>query len=237
MYTAIVIDDEADARNVMRRLLELFCPEIIDLDEAENSTRAQRMVLEKKYDFAFVDIQLNGESGINLAREIAPSCGNIIFMTAYDKYAVEAFQTEAIHYLLKPVDPELLQQAIQKAGAERESTRNGIKDKLFLSTKERMVIMRHDQIRYVVGDGNYATFYDDEGGSIMVSHNLSYYQRMINSSRFYRIHQSYLVNLDYVRGISQRGKQGNYSVDMPGGVSLPLARSKKRDFISILAVK
>lgn len=235
MYKAIVIDDEADARNVMRRLIELFCPQINKLDEAEDGASARRLIRQRRYDFAFFDIQLNGESGIDLARELASDCGNIIFVTAFDKYAVEAFQTEAIHYLLKPVDPELLQQAVQRAQKNESTGNDNIKNKLFLTTKESMTVLSHDEIRYVVGDGNYATFYDDSGGSLMVSRNLSYYQQQIDSSGFYRIHQSYLVNLDYVRGISQRDKQGNYSVDMPDGVRLPLARSKKRDFIRLLA--
>lgn len=235
MYNAIVIDDEADARNVMRRLIELFCPQINALDEAEDGASARRLMRHQRYDFAFFDIQLNGESGIDLARELALDCGNIIFVTAFDKYAVEAFQTEAIHYLLKPVDPELLKQAVQRAH-KSESVGNGkLKDRLFLTTKENMTVLRYDEIRYVVGDGNYATFYNDSGSSLMVSRNLSYYQRQIDSPGFYRIHQSYLVNLDYVRGISQRDKQGNYSVDMSDGASLPLARSKKRDFIRMLA--
>lgn len=235
MYNAIVIDDETDARNVMRRLLELFCPEITELAEAEDSVQAIALTRQKRFDFAFVDIQLNGESGLDLARELNPNCGNIIFVTAFDKYAVEAFQTEAIHYLLKPVDPELLQQAVRRADAKDLSDKDPTKNKLLLTTKERMVVLKHDEIRYVIGDGNYATFYNDSGGSLMVSHNLSYYQRQLDSPRFYRIHQSYLVNLDYVRGISQRDKQGNYSVDMPDGIRLPLARSKKRDFIRLLA--
>ncbi len=235
MYKAIVIDDEADARNVMRRLIELFCPQISMLDEAEDGANARRLVSQRRYDFAFFDIQLNGESGIDLARELALYCGNIIFVTAFDKYAVEAFQTEAIHYLLKPVDPELLQQAIQRAHKNELTGNDKIKDRLFLATKESMTVLKYAEIRYVTGDGNYSIFYDDSGGSLMVSRNLSYYQRQIDSPGFYRIHQSYLVNLDYVRGISQRDKQGNYSVDMPDGVSLPLARSKKRDFIRLLA--
>jgi len=235
MYSAIIIDDEADARNVMRRLLELFCPQINDVEEAKDGVSALNLVRHKRFDFAFVDIQLNGESGIDLAMSLAPDCENIIFVTAFDKYAVAAFQTEAIHYLLKPVDPELLQQAVAKAVKRGSGEGDGLTGKVLLTTKDRMVVLRYNEIRYVIGDGNYATFYDDAGGSLMVSHNLSYYQQQLNSAKFYRIHQSYLVNLQYVRGISQRDKQGNYSVDMSDGVSLPLARSKKRDFICLLA--
>jgi two-component system LytT family response regulator len=235
MYKAIVIDDEADARNVMRRLIELFCPRITAVAEAENAARARSLVAKQLFDFAFVDIQLNGESGIELAKEISPDCRNIIFVTAYDKYAVEAFQTEAIHYLLKPVEPDLLQQAVERATFGDSTAEDKMKGKLFLNTKERMTVLRYDEIIYVVGDGNYATFYDKAGGSLMVSHNLAYYQDQIDSSDFYRIHQSYLINLGFVRGVSPRDKQGNYSVDMLNGVSLPLARGKKRDLINLLA--
>lgn len=230
MYTALVIDDEADARNVMRKLLELFCPEISLLLEAEDGEEALKLVNNRKFDFAFVDIQLNDESGIDVAKKISRYCPNIIFVTAYDKYAVEAFQTEAIHYLLKPVDPELLQQAIRRSNLNFDAP-SEFSNKVFLSTKEKMTVLRHDEIRYLMGAGNYTTFYDSDGESMMVSRNLAFYERLIDSSSFFRIHQSYLVSNKYIAGVQPRDRQGNLSVVLKNGDELPLSRNNRKAFM------
>ena len=233
MYSALIVDDEADARNVMRRLIELFCPEISRTAEASDGADAVRMAGSDKFDFAFVDIELNGESGLDIARQISRYCANIIFVTAFDKYAVQAFQTEALHYLLKPVNPELLQQAIRRSNLDMSSA-GKFDNRVFLKTKERMTVLRHDEIRYVEGDRNYSTFVDTEGQRHLVSHNLAYYERQIASPRFFRIHQSYLVNLDQVKGTQARDRQGNTDVVLRNGERLPLARSKKRALLDIL---
>lgn len=230
MYNALVIDDEADARNVMRKLLELFCPEISLLLEAEDGKEALKLVNNRKFDFAFVDIQLNGESGIDVAKKISRYCPNIIFVTAYDKYAVEAFQTEAIHYLLKPVDPELLQQAIRRSNLEFDEP-SDLNNRIFLTTKDKMIVLRYDEICYLKGDRNYTTFFYNHGESLLISRNLSYYEGLIDSSSFFRIHQSYLVNVKCVAGLQPRDQQGNTSVILKNGNELPLARSKKKAFI------
>lgn len=234
MYNALVIDDEADARNVMRKLLELFCPEISLLLEAEDGEQAMKLVNNRKFDFAFVDIQLNGESGIDVAKKISRFCPNIIFVTAYDKYAVEAFQTEAIHYLLKPVDPELLQQAIRRSNLTFDAP-SEFDNRIFLTTKEKMVVLRHEEISYLEGDRNYTTFHYNQSDFVRVSHNLAYYVRLINSSSFFRIHQSFLVNVKYVAGLQARDRQGNFSVILKNGDELPLARSKKKAFVELMS--
>lgn len=236
MYSALVIDDEADARNVMRKLLNLFCPEISLLLEAEDGEQAMKLVNNRKFDFAFVDIQLNGENGIDVAKRISRYCPNIIFVTAYDKYAVEAFQTDAIHYLLKPVDPELLQQAIRRSNLAFDVP-SEFDSRIFLTTKEKMTVLHHDEIRYLEGDRNYTTFYDERGEALLVSRNLAYYERLIDSPSFFRIHQSYLVNVRFVAGLQARDQQGNASVVLKSGESLPLARSKKKAFIELMSRK
>jgi two-component system LytT family response regulator len=236
MYTALVIDDEADARNVMRKLLELFCPEISLLLDAVDGEQAMKLVRNRKFDFAFVDIQLNNESGIDVAKKISRYCPNIIFVTAYDKYAVEAFQTEAIHYLLKPVDPELLQQAIRRSNLKFDAP-SEFDNRLFLVTQDRMTVLRHEEIRYMKGDGNYTTFYDRKEEVLTVSRNLAYYERLIDSPLFFRIHQSYLVNVQFVAGLRARDRKGNFCVILKNGEEIPLARSKKVAFAKLMSGK
>jgi len=97
-----------------------------------------------------------------------------------------------------------------------------------------MTVLRYDEIRYLEGDRNYTTFHDNSGESLLVSRNLAYYEKLIDSSSFFRIHQSYLVNIKCVAGLQPRGRQGNISVVLKNGEELPLARAKKKAFIDRL---
>lgn len=200
MLRALLIDDEPDARSVLRKLLELFCPEVKQIAEAGDSREAMDLASRTDFDLAFIDIKLKSENGIDLAKGISKYCGNIVFVTAYDEYAVQAFQTEAIHFLLKPVDPELLQQAVARAKPGHQPE-NHLKNRLFLRTKERVNVLEYVDIRYIAGDGNYSTFYTRTGKNLMISRNLAYYEELIDSPFFVRPHQSFLVHLPFVREI------------------------------------
>lgn len=226
MLSALVIDDEADARSVLRKMLELFCPEVKRVAEASDGREAKYLVETSNFDLAFIDIKLKNENGIDLAKVISRSCENIVFVTAFDEFAVRAFQTEAIHFLLKPVDPELLQQAVRRAlpGHQRS---NYLQNRIFLRTKDRVHVLKYEDIRYVSGDGNYSTFYTRDGSSLMISHNLSYYENLIDSALFIRTHQSYLVNLTFVREILV----ANYTTILDDGTKVPISRRRRDHFV------
>ncbi|MFK8161786.1 MAG: LytR/AlgR family response regulator transcription factor [Lewinella sp.] len=226
MLSALVIDDEVDARSVLRKMLELFCPQVTFIAEAANGREAMQIVSETTYDLAFIDIKLKNENGVDLAKGISNYCDNIVFVTAFDEYAVRAFQTEAIHFLLKPVDPELLQQAVTRAlpGNQRH---NALKDRLFLRTKERINVLKYEEIRYIVGDGNYSTFHMKKGGNLMVSHNLAYYEKLIDSKAFLRPHQSYLIHLPFVSEIMV----ASHVVVLDDGTQIPMSRRLRDPFV------
>lgn len=226
MLSALIIDDEADARSVLCRLLQLFSPEVNQIAEASNSHEALTLASGKSFDLAFIDIKLNEENGIDLAKSISKYCRNIVFVTAFDEYAVQAFQTEAIHFLHKPVDPELLQQAVARAKTGHQSE-DHLNNRLFLRTKERINVLKYEDIRYVAGDGNYSTFHTTSGKSLMISRNLLYYEKLIDSSAFVRPHQSFLVHLPYVREIMVAGQE----VILDDGTKIPISRGYQGDFI------
>ncbi|WP_020568067.1 LytR/AlgR family response regulator transcription factor [Neolewinella persica] len=226
MPSALIVDDEADARSVLKKILELFCPQVTDIDEAANGRDALRLASGTAYDLAFIDIKLKNENGIDLAKGISNYCNNIVFVTAFDEYAVRAFQTEAIHFLLKPVDPELLQQAVAR-GLAGNYRLNLLKDRLFLRTKERINVLKYEEIQYIVGDGNYATFHTTNGGSLMVSRNLAYYEKLIDSPVFARSHQSYLIHLQFISEIMV----ANHLVIMDDGTKIPISRRLRDPFV------
>lgn len=228
-YKALIIDDEASARSALKELLALFCPEVKNIVEVGSETDALQAVQQHTFDIIFIDIQLKQISGIQLAKQLLPFCRNLIFVTAHDQYAIEAFQTEALHYLLKPVDPQALQQAIKRV-SERHPN-NAQDDRLLLHTREGVIVLKHEEILYIQGEGNYCTFYCDNQQHYLVSKHLSYYEEQLNSHRFFRIHQSYLINLECVRQVIT---QSGSSVVLKNEVKLPVARRRKEAFLQML---
>ena len=229
MQSALIIDDEPDARGVLKELLGLFCPQVKKTVEASNSAKALDLATQHEFDMAFIDIQLRQESGLELAQRLITYCRNLIFVTAYDNYAVEAYQTEAIHYLLKPINPHLLQQAVERTTAT--NTVIAKEDRLILPTKNGAIVLDQHEITHVEGDGNYSTFYTIDGKKYLVSKHLAYYVDLLNADLFFRIHQSYLVNLSVVR---QYLVEDGYFVVLKNAQRLPIARRRKDEFLQII---
>lgn len=233
MYSALLIDDEADARSALSHLINLFCPQITVLSEASDGQEAIALASKKQFDLIFVDIQLNNESGLDLVEKLYLYCQKLIFVTAHDNYAVEAFQTPVIHYLLKPIDPLLLQQAVEKAALDKPATEK-TEGRIILNTKGGFVILNQAEITHVKASGNYCTFYTAKQESIFVSKHLAHYESLLDSHQFQRIHQSYLVNLTFIRQFVN--EDGTYVI-LNTGEKLPISRRQKDSLVQALAAR
>ncbi|MEM9836478.1 MAG: LytTR family DNA-binding domain-containing protein [Bacteroidota bacterium] len=226
---ALIIDDEPDARGVLRKLLNMFCPEVTKSSEAKNATEALHLAKKGEVDIAFIDIQLKKDNGLELAETLHPYVPHLIFVTAFDQYAVPAYQTSAIHYLLKPVHPELLQQAVKRA-AKRQNVNRTKEARIVLTTKTEQLNLRQKDIYYLEGDGNYCHFHCEGNRKYLVSKNLAHYESLLDPNLFYRIHQSYLVRVAAVREVLT---EGNLFVVLWNGDQLPLARRRKEGFYAV----
>ena len=228
MYKALVVDDEPDARGVVHKTLKMFCPEIDEVFEAEDGTEALNLASKTRFDLAFLDIQLNGEDGIDLAKSLAAFCPNIIFVTAHDEHAIRAFQTNAVHYLLKPIEPAQLRQAIARVQLrvkQPELTDRYKSIRITTGGITRMLLF--ESIVFLKGSGNYSTFYLDTGEELFLSRGLSYYEKKLLKEGFFRVHQSYLVNLKHVSGVSHK----DTLIMLTNGDSVNLSRRKKKEFL------
>lgn len=227
---ALIVDDEADARGVLRELIDLFCPKITEAHEAANSREAIKLAQRHNYDIVFIDIEMGEENGLDLSEHLFHYCANLIFVTAHDSYAIEAFKTPAMHYLLKPVNPSYLCKAVEKAlsfrGKKAESK------PIMLHLREGIFILNPKDIMHVSGEGNYSTFHLSNSRSLVASKHLSFYEELLDSSLFFRIHQSHLVRLDQVKQIDT---QNGTFVVMSNDERLPLARRRKEDFLKALS--
>lgn len=226
MYTALIVDDEPHARGVLRRSLELFCPQFTTIREARDRAEALAQLADRKVDLTFLDIQLKKENGIKIYPELARWCRNIIFVTAYDAYAVKAFKTEALHYLLKPIEPADLEQAVERAKLTQE--------RIIISNLDAQTPLAHEEILYLRSDGPYVYFHTTDGRSLTGTHGLREYESRLKSRMFCRPHQSFLVNLRQVERVVL-DEQSNGTVYLRGDHP-PIAMSKRRrpDFLRAL---
>jgi two-component system, LytTR family, response regulator len=215
---AIIIEDEKKARQLLRMLLNEHCPQVNVVDDCEDLPSGVKSIKKNNPDIVFLDIELPGLSGLQLLdffneEEINFS---IIFVTAYNNYAIQAFKLSAIDYILKPINTQLLIEAVQKF--EKISSRKlqqlaVLKANLSAQEDKKIVIPNRDSINYispkdilyVKGEGAYATFYMQNNERFMLSRNLKYVEEMISGFSFLkRCHKSYIVNTNNITSLSKQ---------------------------------
>jgi len=242
----IIIDDEDRARKSVLDILRISNLDVDVIAEANSVKTGIEAIRVHKPDLVLLDIDMPDGTGFDLLRQIETIPFKIIFITAYEEYAVKAFEFSAIDYLLKPLDPLKVNEAINKAHqaveqenislklnalfANLEDAASGNK-KLILKTAENIyVINTHDIVR-CESDGGYTQFFLLDGKKVLVSRNLKDYEDMLNGFGFFRIHQSHLINLKYIDHYS---KLDGGAIIMKDNTALPVARRKKEDFMKLL---
>lgn len=249
--TAIIVDDELFARENLQMLLNDFCPEVEVVGMGENIDDARRLINEKKPEAVFLDIRMpSDEEGLELLEDVENKQFQIVFVTAFKEYAIRAFNANAIHYILKPVDIDDLKLSVEKLldyknmfADNKEnldtyiaSIKNLSKsihyqnnsDKITISHSKGIKIVNDDSIAYLQGEGNCTKLVFTDGSTFLDSRTMKIYEDILNTDKFYRIHKKYIINLaeltDYLN------TDGNFAV-LKNGVQLSVARSKVRPFI------
>ena len=238
---AIIVDDEKHVRESLSSLLKIYCPEVNLLGDAGNLEDAKLAIEKLNPDLVFLDIAIGEENGFDLIEELKPVNFQVIFTTAFSEYALKAFRVNAIDYLLKPIDPTDLKAALQKVSNNSntnqiqeqltnlfESIQTQKVEKIGLSSLDGITFIELDQIVYIVGSGNYSTFYLLNGEKITSSKSLKHFEDILPKSNFYRSHQSYLVNLSYVEGI----KTGDGVVELIDKNEVALSKSRKEGLLA-----
>ncbi|MEP7170731.1 MAG: response regulator transcription factor, partial [Bacteroidota bacterium] len=198
---AIIVDDELRARHYLRQLIEKFTPALKIAGEASNADEAKEAIAVCKPDLVFLDIDMPGKTGVELLREFDTIPFRVIFTTAYDKYAVEAFRLGAVDYLLKPVDPDELMEAFNRATSNLNSNQdqnakydlikqNYQPDKPFtkitIPTITGFEFVDMNDILYMKGDNNYTRIKLTNGKQIMASRLLGDFEKMLEPYHFFR---------------------------------------------------
>jgi two-component system LytT family response regulator len=204
-------------------------------------------ILEHHPDLVLLDIKMKDGTGFDMLEQIDPIDFKIIFITAYDEYAIKAIKFSALDYLLKPVDSIELKEAIDKADSFTQEevntklntlagnlhTDDQAKKKIILKTLENIYLVKVNEIVYIESDSRYSTIHLISGEKVMVSQVLKYYQEMLEEFGFYRVHRSYLINLEYIHRFEKA--EGGYVI-LANEAKIPVA-SRKREELLVLFEK
>ncbi len=240
---AVIVDDEADARAVLRGMAAAYCPEINFVGEADGVQSGVRLLRQWQPDAVFLDIQLEDGTGFDLLDFFPHPTFQVVFSTAHDAFALRAFRYHAMDYLLKPVAPTEFIAAVDRLktgtlaaqasllGPLKGSFREKIFDKVAVSTAEGISFLRLEQILRLESDGCYTTFVLISGEKVIASRGLKDFEDLLPETDFCRVHQSHVVQLQQVRKYLK--EDGGYAL-MSNGDKIPVSRRKKDAFLELL---
>ena len=238
---ALVVDDERLARKELMKLLEDH-PMIEVVGEAMNAEEATQMVNELNPDLLFLDIQMPGKTGFQLLEEL-DSVPLVVFTTAYDEFALKAFEVNALDYLLKPIQPERLSEAISKL-ADKERAKNaairgpekklGLHDQVFVKDGDRCWFVSLNNVRLFESDGNYIKVYFDNNRP-MIHKSLNALDEKLDERAFFRASRKHIVNLSWVEGI-EPWFNGGLMVKLRGGDKVEVSRRQAAKFKDMMSL-
>jgi two-component system LytT family response regulator len=244
----VIVDDERNGREVLLALLEKFCINVEVVGTADSAESAILLIKDLKPQLVFLDINMPGLSGFEMLEKLAPINFEVIFVTAHDAYALKAFKFSAIDYVLKPIDLDDLQKAVEKVEGKllgkQESGQGKYKelfhnmrniqnpfDKLGLATRDGLIFVKISEIVRLESDVNYTWFFLVNGEKILASKTLKEFEEMLEEYNFYRVHKSHLINLAHLQRYI-KGEGG--SVVMSDGSEVDVSRRNKEGLMKRL---
>ncbi|MDX1627168.1 MAG: response regulator [Fulvivirga sp.] len=236
---AIVIDDERLARKELMSLLEDY-KNIEIVGEAANADDAVEVIKEKNPDLLFLDIQMPGKTGFELL-EMLDHVPQVIFVTAYDEFALKAFEVNALDYLLKPIQPERLKESIAKLPEEKIKENNydsnkklALEDQVFVKDGDKCWFVSLSSIRLFESDGNYIKVYFDNNRP-MIHKSLNALDEKLDSRSFFRASRKHIVNLSWVDSI-EPWFNGGLMVKLRGGDKVEVSRRQAAKFKEMMSL-
>ena len=236
----IIVEDEQTSREILKNYLAKYCPTVDVLGEAKNIDEALVLIRNKELDLVFLDVEMPYGSGFDLLEKIGNINFEVVFVTAYNQYAIEALNSHASYYLLKPISIDELIKAVDYVTEiktrENElhhsvlvSKSNSTDQKITIPTQNGFEVLLIKNIIYCKADDNYTELYLENNQKKIVSKTLKYFEDILIENGFSRIHKSYLVNVAYIASY-KKGKGG--TVFLSNGKELSVSASKKAEFLS-----
>ncbi len=243
----IIIDDEPKCVEILSLMLRELDPGIHVLGTADSAKQGLSVIEKHKEELhlLFLDIQMPGGDGFSLLQQLPDIPFKIIFTTAYDQFAIKAIKFSALDYLLKPIDLKELKQALEKSRALQEmNTQSHIRqftsmvrqkmpfEKLAIASLSEIKFIYLDKIRYLESDNNYTSIYTDNQQRLVSSKSIGYYEDLLEETHFFRINNSYIVNLKRIERFI-KGKTG--SVVLEDGTELTVSASRREKLLKLLS--
>lgn len=243
MIHCLIIDDESDAREALKLAVEKYCPEVEVIAACETPKKGLEAILNLQPDLVFLDVEMPGMSGFDLLQQLEDISFAVIFVTAYNRYAIKAIKFSALDYLLKPVDPDDLVRAVRKAKDWQhqkeltfryQSVLSNIKnqqlnmDKLAIPDSEGIIFVETADIICCRADGNYTMLYLIGGKTILVSKPLKDFEAMLSNHGFSRVHHAALINMKHIQKYVKG--DGGYVI-LSDNHHVDVSRRKKEAFL------
>lgn len=243
MIRAIHIDDEPHNHRSLARILAETCPQVQILGQAVNAAEGRTLYLQTQPDLVFLDIEMPDQSGFQFLESITPVRAEVIFVTAYDQYALRAIKFAALDYLLKPINATEVQAAVAKVQEKLlarwgnlqlqqllENLRNPQQQpKIALPSAERVDFVEPDQILRCQSENAYTYVYLSDGTKILITKSLRDFENLLTDHGFLRTHQSHLVNRKYVRSLLKRDGD---SLLLTDGTIIPISTRQKSEVLA-----
>lgn len=243
-FKTLLIDDERLAREELKLLLKDY-HEIDILDEAKNGEEGIEKIKQFKPDLIFLDINMPGMNGFEMIKHLE-EIPRVIFITAYDEYALKAFEVNALDYILKPVDPERLREAVHKltSGEEdfvskqvnnsRKDRVLNIKDRVFIKDGEKCWFIELSKVRMLESDGNYVKVYFDNFRPLILR-SLNSFEERLDPEHFFRANRKFIINLQWVSSI-ENWFNGGLQVELREGEKVEISRRQAIRFKEMMGL-
>jgi len=239
----LIIDDEEMNLKLLRQMLETHCRQIKILGTSSCAKTGLQMIEELNPQLVFLDVEMPHMNGFDLLQKLEPVSFEVIFVTAYSHYAVEAFEHHATGYITKPINTEKLVSAVNTAikrveekkinknlfSLLEQNTKQPVPDKIPLSTTNGLIFVKIADVMYCESSGNYTHFFLCDEKKIVVSRQLGEYEKLLPENNFTRIHDKYIINLNYIKEYI-KGSGGE--VVLENGKEIPVATRRKEDFLA-----
>jgi two-component system LytT family response regulator len=250
MLTTILIDDEKNSLEALQMEIQLNCPSIDVVATCRGSEQGLKAIQQYKPDLVFLDIQMPEMNGFEMLQTLPEVDFDVIFVTAYDTYPMQAIKVSALDYLLKPVDGLELKRAVDKV--EKSQTLRQSKarveflltnlqqegghgfSKIALPTMKGLDFVSIDEILYCMADGNYTIIHTVTHEKYVITRTLTEFEEMLSNPMFFRTHKSYLINLHFIK---QYVKGSGGEIILKDGTSIQVARARKELLMSLIYKK
>jgi two-component system, LytTR family, response regulator len=245
MLKACIIDDEANSREVLDLMIRENHPDIEIAGTAGNIHDAALLVKKACPDILFLDIEMPGGNGFDLVKQLKDPLPEIIFCTAYGHYAIKAIECSALGYLMKPVSSQKLREVLDKARQKTNPLQRSLQmhvlqeqlsttsepTRFLLNSVEDIRIIKFEEVICCIAESNYTRIHLADGSKVVASKTLKEFETILHKPNFFRIHHSYLINLNFVQRIN---KMDGCMVELPHGLVLDVARTRKDEFLQKL---